>query len=79
MAKAALNQQTKTIAKGFNGSGNSLIFITLNPGYVPTKLTGYKGTDDLDASVNGMVDIVEQAGPSDSGLFFDYTGQRLEF
>ena len=79
MAKAALNQQTRTIAKGFEESGNTLIFITLNPGYVPTKLTGFKGTDDMDKSVKGMVDIIERVEPSDSGLFFDYTGQELQF
>ena len=79
MAKAALNQQTRTIAKGFKDSGDMLIFIALNPGYVPTKLTGFEGTDNINVSVKGMVDIIERVGPSESGLFFNYTGQILEF
>ena len=79
MAKAALNQQTRTIAKGFKESGNTLIFITLDPGYVATKLTDFKGTDDMDVSVKGMVNFVEQVEPSHSGLFFNYKGQQLEF
>jgi NAD(P)-dependent dehydrogenase (short-subunit alcohol dehydrogenase family) len=79
MAKAALNQQTKTIAQAFKGYGNKIIFITLNPGYIATKLTGWKGEDDMETSVKGMVDIIERVEQSDSGLFFDHSGAKLEF
>jgi NAD(P)-dependent dehydrogenase (short-subunit alcohol dehydrogenase family) len=79
MAKAALNQQTKTIAQAFNGGEDKIIFIALNPGYVATKLTGWKGEDDMETSVKGMVDIIDRVELSDSGLFFDYTGVKLEF
>jgi NAD(P)-dependent dehydrogenase (short-subunit alcohol dehydrogenase family) len=79
MAKAALNQQTKTIAQAFKADGDKMVFITLNPGYIATKLTGWKGEDDMETSVKGMVDIIERVGLSDSGLFYDYSGERLDF
>jgi NAD(P)-dependent dehydrogenase (short-subunit alcohol dehydrogenase family) len=82
MAKAALNQQTKTIAQAFKNDSDGatpLTLITLEPGYVATRLTGWKGDTDIDTSVRGMVAVIEGAKHSDSGLFFEYTGKRLDF
>jgi NAD(P)-dependent dehydrogenase (short-subunit alcohol dehydrogenase family) len=82
MAKAALNQQTKTIAQAFKNDSDEatpLTLITLEPGYVATRLTGWKGDTDIDTSVRGMVAVIEGAKHSDSGLFFEYTGKRLDF
>ncbi|KAK0739297.1 hypothetical protein B0T21DRAFT_346622 [Apiosordaria backusii] len=51
MAKAALNQQTKT------STDTKVIFLALEPGYIATRLTGWKGEDDMKTSVREMVDI----------------------
>jgi hypothetical protein len=79
MAKAALNQQMKTIAQAFKSDETKMIFVSLDPGYIATRLTGWKGEDDMDTSVNGMVDIIERAEPGDSGLLFEYSERSLEF
>jgi hypothetical protein len=60
MSKCALNQQTKTIAQAFKEDGNLMIFVSLNSGYIATKLTGWKGEDDMETSVKGMLDIIEK-------------------
>lgn len=78
MAKVALNQQTKTIAQAFKDGSDKTILITLNPGYIATRLTGWKGEDDMDTSVKGMVDIIERVKHANSGLFFDHSGKKLE-
>ncbi|KAK3367395.1 short chain dehydrogenase, partial [Lasiosphaeria ovina] len=79
MAKAALNQQTKTISQSFKSTEPKVIFLALEPGYLATKLTGWKGEDNMETSVRGMVDIVERAGISDTGRFYSYTGQELRY
>ena len=42
MAKAALNQQNETIAQAFKDSPDPMIFLAPEPGYAPTRLTGWK-------------------------------------
>lgn len=79
MAKAALNQQTKTLAQDFLHAGDYITVLALNPGYISTRMTGYKGVVDMEDSVKRMVEIIEKAGPKDSGHFFDYTGEELPF
>lgn len=78
MAKAALNQQYKTIAQAFK-EDPKMIFLTLEPGYVATRLTGWKGEDDIEESAQGMFQVIDNAKQSDSGIFFDYHGKKLEF
>ncbi|KAE8440944.1 hypothetical protein EG329_006183 [Mollisiaceae sp. DMI_Dod_QoI] len=78
MAKCALNQQTKTIAQAFKGDGD-VIFINLEPGYIATRLTGWKGDTDMETSVKGMVDVLEKVTREDSGLLISYTGDKVPF
>lgn len=80
MAKAALNQQNRTIANAFkNDDGLKMIFLSLEPGYLPTRLTDWKGEDDIEESCKGMFAVIEQAKQSDSGMMFDYHGKKLDF
>lgn len=79
MAKAALNQQTKTLSRDFQTQGDDITIIALNPGYIPTRLTGFKGVVDIVESVESMTSIIENATPDQSGHFFDYTGDELPF
>ena len=79
MAKSALNQQTKTIAQAFKEGDDKMIFVNLEPGYIATRLTGWKGDTDMETSVNGMVDVIEKVQQSDTRLFFSYTGAKIEY
>ena len=56
-----------------------MVFLALEPGYVPTRLTGWKGEDGLDEIVRGMINKIETSGLTDSGLMLDYHGKELEF
>lgn len=79
MAKAALNQQTVTLARDFEHAGDGITVIALNPGYIATKMTGFKGVVDLVESVEKMTTIIEETTVEKSGHFFDYTGEELPF
>lgn len=74
-----MNQQTKTIAQALKEGDNKMIFIALEPSYIATRLTGWKGDTDMETSVNGMVDVVEKVKQEDSGLLFSYTGAKILF
>ena len=71
MAKAALNHQTKTIAQAFK-EDPKMIFLALEPGYVATRLTGWKGEDDIEESAAGMFQVIDRAVKADSGLMLSW-------
>ncbi|ROV88369.1 hypothetical protein VPNG_10270 [Cytospora leucostoma] len=79
MAKCTLNQQMKTIAQAFKAGDDRLNFLALEPGHLPTSLTGWKGEDDMETSNKGMVDISERADYANTGNFYSYTGKQLEY
>lgn len=56
-----------------------MIFLTLKSGYVATRLTSWKGEDDIKKSVQGMYQVIENAEQSDSGLMFNYHGKKMAF
>jgi NAD(P)-dependent dehydrogenase (short-subunit alcohol dehydrogenase family) len=51
MAKAALNQQIVTLSREFEHNGDNITILALNPGYIPTRMTGFKGVVDIKESV----------------------------
>ena len=69
MAKAALNQMTVTLAQEYKDAADDIVILALDPGFIPTPTTGFKGTDDMD----------ERVGPEETGNFFDWTGEELPF
>lgn len=79
MAKAALNQQTVTIAHELRAADSKVIMLALDPGDVPTRLSRGNGKTDIDESVRGLVKIIETATLADSGSFLKWTGQKISF
>lgn len=79
MAKSALNQQTVTIAHELRSTGHNITMLALDPGDVPTRLSRGNGKTAVDESVRGMASLIENATMADSGGFFKYTGERMEF
>jgi NAD(P)-dependent dehydrogenase (short-subunit alcohol dehydrogenase family) len=74
LSKTSLNQLTATIAaEGSRPSlfqaeytptntaaARELTAISVHPGFLPTAMTGFQGRDDLGASVEGIVGMVER-------------------
>ena len=48
MAKAALNQLIVTLANDFKKNNHPIGIVAFQPGYIKTRLTGYKGPVDID-------------------------------
>ncbi|KAI0108878.1 hypothetical protein GGR51DRAFT_570132 [Nemania sp. FL0031] len=77
MAKAALNQQTASLAADFKKGGINVALVTVHPGRVPTRMSGNDGTDNLMGSAYGMVKIVKELNMQTSGRYLKYDGSEL--
>ncbi|KAJ3485578.1 hypothetical protein NLJ89_g11888 [Agrocybe chaxingu] len=62
ISKCALNQLTKNMAMDLEKISPNVKTIAVHPGYVPTKMTGYVGEDDMERCIQGLVEIVEKFG-----------------
>ena len=79
MAKAALNQQTITLAREMEKSGQNISVISVNPGFVATRLTDFDFDDDMDACIEGLTKVIESADMTKTGQFINWTGKSLQF
>lgn len=77
MSKAALNMMTVTLAKEFIMNNDDITVISLNPGYVPTRLTKFRSKNDMDECIAGMVTVIEGVTKEQTGVFLDWQGEAL--
>ncbi len=82
-AKAALNQMIHTAAIELRRTHREAICVALHPGTVQTDLTAkYAGrhkTVTPDEAARNLLSVLEGLGPEDSGRFFDWQGERVEW
>jgi len=79
MAKAALNQQTRTLAKDMQKQGKNVCAIMVHPGAVATKLSGWNFDEDLNECVTSLVDLIEEITMERSGEFMNFDGTPRAF
>jgi NAD(P)-dependent dehydrogenase (short-subunit alcohol dehydrogenase family) len=81
----AVNQLTKTTAMDLQRLAPSVVTLAVHPGYVPTKMTGFYGEDDIEECMKGLVDVVENFGQKGeeerlaNGSYVKWNGQRMEY
>tara|TARA_R110000868_G_scaffold408790_2_gene692495 strand:+ start:18388 stop:19098 length:711 start_codon:yes stop_codon:yes gene_type:complete len=66
-SKAALNQMWRNLAVEWKDWGCTCI--TLRPGRVRTRMTGYAGDLSVEQAVSGMIGVLDRATPEDNGAF----------
>ncbi len=74
-SKAALNAVVKSLASDL--ADMNIHVVALHPGWVKTRMGGDNAMIDTDTSVNGMVEVIEQLGPQNSGQFVAFDGQQV--
>lgn len=74
-AKSALNQAVKSLAVDLQPE--QFIVLSLHPGWVRTDMGGPNGLIDTETSAKGLLSVIQQARPVDSGAFIAYDNTRI--
>ena len=82
-AKAALNQLVHTAAIELARSHPQSLVVTLHPGHVATQLSqGYGGSlpaTSPQAAALSLMAVLDRLTPQETGGFFDWAGQRVDW
>jgi NAD(P)-dependent dehydrogenase (short-subunit alcohol dehydrogenase family) len=77
ISKAALNMATRQLAAALRERGVTVI--CAHPGWVKTDMGGAGATLTPQASVTGLLKVLDAAKPQDAGTFFEYSGRKLRW
>ena len=81
MSKAALNQMIHGAAIELKRTHKEAVCVALHPGTVATDFTAkYAGrhkTVEPSEAAHNLLSVLEGLGPDDTGLFFDWQGERV--
>ncbi len=76
-SKAALNMLTRTLS--FDLMATGIVTVTVHPGWVRTDMGGPNATLSVKESVSSLMSLIDGFGKAQSGRFFNYNGQELEW
>ena len=74
-SKTALNMFTIAMKK--EALEDNISFLILHPGWVKTRMGGENAPVEMDTSVDGMMNLIEQHNLEESGRFVQYDGVDL--
>lgn len=74
-SKAALNMLWRSLAVEWRDKG--IICVTLRPGRVRTRMTGFNGDLTPEQSVTGMRAVIDRSSLTESGRFIGHDGQDV--
>lgn len=77
MSKCALNMATRSLAVDLAGDG--IVTVVIHPGWVQTRMGGANALISTEKSVSNMLDVIERAGPDDSGEFYEWSGEHVRW
>ena len=76
-SKTALNMFTVAMKK--ECIEDNISFIIFHPGWVKTRMGGDRAPVEIEDSVGGMMQILENHTIEDSGIFIQYDGQKIKW
>jgi NAD(P)-dependent dehydrogenase (short-subunit alcohol dehydrogenase family) len=77
MSKVALNMASRTMALALRGE--RIVSVVVNPGWVQTDMGGPGAPTPVAESASGIVALIDRLKLDDSGEFWDYRGDKLEW
>lgn len=76
-SKTALNSVMRSLQHDlFN---NDISTLTLHPGWVQTDMGGLGAWINVDESINGMIEQIQQLNLNNSGQYLDYAGKKINW
>ncbi|KAI1849677.1 hypothetical protein JX266_004626 [Neoarthrinium moseri] len=84
ISKAGVNQLTKTMAVDLTQANSKVLALAVHPGYVPTKMTGFYGEDEMETCMDSFVAVIERFGTADGdnlqhGGYYRWNGEKMEY
>jgi NAD(P)-dependent dehydrogenase (short-subunit alcohol dehydrogenase family) len=77
MAKAALNQQTATLAQELKLAGFNITVVSINPGHVATRLTNFNSKVDINIAIPSLFKVIEDITMENTGQFLNWDGVKM--
>ncbi|MBZ0299766.1 MAG: SDR family oxidoreductase [Anaerolineae bacterium] len=74
-SKTALNMFTRCLAHDLRADG--ITVISLHPGFIQTDMGGPRATLTLDEAIPGVIRVIDNLAPGDSGQFLNWDGSRV--
>lgn len=74
-SKTALNQVIKSLS--IDLKGENFIVVALHPGWVQTDMGGPNALIDTKTSVKGLIEVIDNLTPKNSGKFYNYDGSPI--
>jgi NAD(P)-dependent dehydrogenase (short-subunit alcohol dehydrogenase family) len=74
-SKTALNQVIKSLSIDFKEE--NFIVVALHPGWVQTDMGGPNALIDTKTSVKGLIEVIDNLTPKNSGKFYNYDGSPI--
>lgn len=75
MSKAALNMAVKIMSQLV--ASENIMMITTHPGHVATDMGGSGAPVQAIDSAQGLIQLIDNLTPADSGKFYNYTGEKI--
>ncbi|KAI1156112.1 hypothetical protein F4825DRAFT_446849 [Nemania diffusa] len=78
-AKAALNQNSVTLAREWEKEGRDLTIVCIEPGFLSTRLTNFDGEDDMETCISGVMKVIDSITHDHNGAFFKWDGSEIPY
>ncbi|TPX09382.1 uncharacterized protein E0L32_009426 [Thyridium curvatum] len=78
-AKAALNQNSVTLAREWEKEGRKVTIVCMEPGFLSTRLTEWDGEDDMETCIAGIMNVIDGITHKDNGAFLKWDGSSIPF
>lgn len=79
VSKTALNQVTKSLGMQMKMTNSKVIVAGIHPGWLPTRLTGMTGLDEMDVQIPKIVNTIESIEDKHNGGFMNAEGNIMDF